>query len=75
MLGFANSVLWPACHMLIQHLEFRDEHWERYRDVNQARVEPGDECVRQQAGGLQSVGWRNARDSRVMARRGNPPRG
>ena len=34
-LGFANSVLWPACHMLIQHIEFRDEHWERYRDVNQ----------------------------------------
>lgn len=33
-LGFANSVLWPACHMLIQHLEFRDEHWERYQDVN-----------------------------------------
>src|SRR5687768_1745368 len=32
-LGFANSVLWPACHMLIQHLEFRAEHWERYQDV------------------------------------------
>ena len=33
-LGFANSVLWPACHMLIQHIEFRAEHWARYRDVN-----------------------------------------
>jgi alpha,alpha-trehalose-phosphate synthase [UDP-forming] len=33
-LGFANSALWPLCHMLIQHFEFRMEHWERYRDVN-----------------------------------------
>jgi alpha,alpha-trehalose-phosphate synthase [UDP-forming] len=33
-LGFANGVLWPACHMLIQHIVFRDEHWMRYRDVN-----------------------------------------
>jgi alpha,alpha-trehalose-phosphate synthase [UDP-forming] len=33
-LGFANSSLWPLCHMLIQHFEFRLEHWERYRDVN-----------------------------------------
>ena len=34
-LGFANSALWPLCHMLIQHLEFRAAHWERYREVNQ----------------------------------------
>jgi trehalose 6-phosphate synthase len=33
-LGFANSVLWPACHMLVQHLEFRVESWQRYQDVN-----------------------------------------
>ena len=33
-LGFANSVLWPLCHMLIQHFEFRTEHWERYQSVN-----------------------------------------
>ena len=33
-LGFANSVLWPACHMLIQHLQFRSEHWLRYQEVN-----------------------------------------
>src|SRR5690606_28170359 len=38
-LGFANSVLWPTCHMLIQHLEFRDEHWERYQDVNRRFAE------------------------------------
>jgi trehalose 6-phosphate synthase len=33
-LGFANSVLWPLCHMLIQHLDFHTEHWDRYRSVN-----------------------------------------
>ncbi len=38
-LGFANSVLWPACHMLIQHLQFRDEHWESYQDVNRRFAE------------------------------------
>lgn len=32
--GFANQALWPLCHMLIQHLEFRTEFWERYRTVN-----------------------------------------
>lgn len=32
--GFANSALWPLCHMLIQHFEFRTEYWERYRTVN-----------------------------------------
>ena len=34
-LGFANSVLWPLCHMLIHHYDFREEYWERYRVVNQ----------------------------------------
>jgi alpha,alpha-trehalose-phosphate synthase [UDP-forming] len=33
-LGFANSVLWPLCHLLIQHFNFRADHWERYRSVN-----------------------------------------
>lgn len=34
-LGFANSVLWPLCHLLVQHLEFRTEDWERYVAVNE----------------------------------------
>src|SRR5215203_6062417 len=33
-LGFANSALWPLCHMLLQHYQFRQEHWERYEAVN-----------------------------------------
>ncbi|HEY0778196.1 MAG TPA: trehalose-6-phosphate synthase [Gemmatirosa sp.] len=32
--GFANSALWPLCHMLLQHYAFREEHWERYQTVN-----------------------------------------
>ena len=34
-LGFANSVLWPLCHLLIQHFEFHAEHWESYKAVNE----------------------------------------
>lgn len=32
--GFANRALWPLCHLLIHHFEFRTEYWERYRTVN-----------------------------------------
>ena len=32
--GFANSALWPLCHLLVQYFEFRAEHWERYKAVN-----------------------------------------
>jgi len=34
-LGFANSALWPLCHLLIQHFEFHAEHWESYKAVNE----------------------------------------
>lgn len=34
-LGFSNAVLWPLCHMLVQHFEYRDGYWDRYRDVNE----------------------------------------
>lgn len=34
-LGFANTALWPLCHMLIQHFEFRAEYWDRYKAVNE----------------------------------------
>ncbi|HUQ84227.1 MAG TPA: trehalose-6-phosphate synthase, partial [Gemmatimonadaceae bacterium] len=33
-LGFANTALWPLCHLLIQHFEFHREHWESYQTVN-----------------------------------------
>jgi len=34
-LGFANSALWPLCHMLLQHYDMRAEYWERYKAVNE----------------------------------------
>ena len=33
--GFANSALWPLCHMLTQHFDPRSDYWDRYRDVNE----------------------------------------
>lgn len=33
-LGFSNGALWPLCHMLVQHFSFKEEDWERYREVN-----------------------------------------
>jgi trehalose 6-phosphate synthase len=34
-LGFSNGALWPLCHMLVQHFEFRDEDWDSYKEVNE----------------------------------------
>lgn len=33
--GFANSALWPLCHLLTQHFEPGTESWETYRTVNE----------------------------------------
>jgi trehalose 6-phosphate synthase len=33
-LGFANTALWPLCHLLIQHFQFHREHWECYQTIN-----------------------------------------
>ena len=49
-LGFANSALWPLCHMLIQHFEFRTEHWHRYQDVNERFAEAIVEEARRASG-------------------------
>ncbi|MFQ5695917.1 MAG: trehalose-6-phosphate synthase [Terriglobia bacterium] len=32
--GFANSALWPLCHLAYRRPVFRDEHWNAYREVN-----------------------------------------
>jgi len=32
--GFANSALWPLCHVAYRMPVFRDEQWECYRQVN-----------------------------------------
>lgn len=47
--GFANRALWPLCHMLIQHFEYRNEWWEKYRAVNmrfaQAIADEAERCT------------------------------
>jgi trehalose 6-phosphate synthase len=38
-LGFANSSLWPLCHLLVQHFSFRGDHWVTYQGVNEKFAE------------------------------------
>ena len=38
-LGFANSSLWPLCHLLVQHFSFRGDYWVRYQSVNEKFAE------------------------------------
>lgn len=33
--GFANSALWPLCHVVYRRPVFRQEHWEAYSKVNE----------------------------------------
>ena len=33
--SFANSALWPLCHMLAHHFDPRMDAWESYREVNE----------------------------------------
>lgn len=49
-LGFANSVLWPLCHLVIQHFRFRDDDWARYQSVNRRFADAAlDEAARLRA--------------------------
>jgi trehalose 6-phosphate synthase len=33
--GFANSALWPLCHIAYRRPVFRESHWQAYREVNE----------------------------------------
>lgn len=37
--GFANSVLWPLCHIAYRRPVFRTEQWEMYKEVNELFAE------------------------------------
>ena len=37
--GLSNGALWPLCHIAHVRPRFRDEEWDRYRDVNQRFAE------------------------------------
>lgn len=48
-LGFSNQTLWPAFHYFLQYIQFEEEHWESYVQVNRkfaeviaANANPGD---------------------------------
>jgi trehalose 6-phosphate synthase len=49
-LGFANTALWPLCHMLVQHYRYRADHWERYLAVNRRFAEAAAEEARRAPG-------------------------
>lgn len=34
-LGFSNQTLWPAFHYFVQYIDYRDDNWESYQQVNQ----------------------------------------
>jgi len=33
--GFANSALWPLCHVAYRRPIFREKHWDAYQEVNE----------------------------------------
>jgi alpha,alpha-trehalose-phosphate synthase [UDP-forming] len=37
--GFANSALWPLCHVAYRPPVFREEHWRAYEEVNEKFAE------------------------------------
>jgi trehalose 6-phosphate synthase len=49
-LGFANSALWPLCHLLVQHFSYRAEYWTRYTEVNARFADAVAEQVRKANG-------------------------
>ncbi|HEX2778307.1 MAG TPA: trehalose-6-phosphate synthase, partial [Gemmatimonadaceae bacterium] len=52
--SFANSALWPLCHMLAHHFDPRTDAWERYREVNERFAQ----AVAEEAGpGSRDVVW------------------
>lgn len=34
-LGYSNQALWPLCHNILEHVRFRDHHWQSYQAVNE----------------------------------------
>jgi trehalose 6-phosphate synthase len=44
--GFANSALWPLCHLQLERASFKDLHWRHYQEVNELfAAAAADECA------------------------------
>jgi trehalose-6-phosphate synthase len=51
--GFANSMLWPLCHLYLERTVFKPLHWRHYQEVNTRFAEvAAEEC-----GGANGVVW------------------
>jgi trehalose 6-phosphate synthase len=37
--GFANSALWPLCHLQLERTVFKSTHWRHYQEVNERFAE------------------------------------
>ena len=37
--GFSNRVLWPLSHGLVGTMEYQEDHWQQYREVNETFAE------------------------------------
>jgi alpha,alpha-trehalose-phosphate synthase [UDP-forming] len=48
--GFANSALWPLCHVAYRTPVFREEHWRAYQEVNEKFAE----SIAEEVGGEQA---------------------
>lgn len=47
--GYSNSVLWPLCHYFSNYVQYENNYWDVYKEVNHlfsqtaiAKIEPGD---------------------------------
>lgn len=51
--GFANSALWPLCHLHLQHAVFNPHHWHHYQEVNAHFAE----VVAEECGNTRAMVW------------------
>jgi trehalose 6-phosphate synthase len=51
--GFANSALWPLCHLNLERTVFKPRHWRHYQDVNAHFAT----VVAEECGGKRALVW------------------
>jgi len=52
-LGYSNQALWPMCHNILEHVRFRNRHWDAYRAVNEKFAR----AVLEEAGDRETLVW------------------
>lgn len=51
--GFANSALWPLCHLSLERTVFKPHHWRHYQDVNAYFAK----AVVEECAGMPAIVW------------------